>query len=158
MSENMNERVIWGLVHVGPMTFIGAFCDYEMDSSYSEVQEEAEKAAIKNIERDFELGKTVRLEPVMELQAPLQQVRQKVPDGERVGIAKSPLPMPYGFTTGRAKLRVLYPNAYTFINEMSEGDQKIYRAFIAGVFKAEIEERAARSGIALAGSGGVICG
>ncbi len=44
---------------------------------------------------------------------------------------------------------MLYPNAYTFINEMNEGDQKIYRGFIDSVFKAELEERAARAGLTL---------
>ena len=155
MSETENKNMIWGLVHVGTLTFLGAFRDYVMDHSYSEVREEAEKAAIKNIERDFENGKTIHLEPVIELQAPLQQVRQQVPGGERTGIAKSPLPMPYGFTTGRTRLRLLYPNAYTFINEMSEGDQKVYRAFIDTVCKAELEERAARSGLKLPTFNGV---
>src|SRR4051812_43380700 len=125
MSEAESKNMIWGLVHVGPMTFIGAFRDYPMvgeggELPHGEACAELEQVAIKTIERDFELGKTIHLEPVMELQAPLQQVRQQTPTGERTGIAKSPLAMPYGFTTGRTKLRVLYPNAYTFINEMSE--------------------------------------
>jgi hypothetical protein len=161
MSETMNK--IWGLVHVGPTTFIGAFRDYPIVADGAvvptgEVGERLLRGAIYAIEADFENGKTITLEPVMEMQAPLQQVRQQAPDGERVGVAKSPLPMPYGFTTGQAKLRVLYPAAYTFINEMSEGDQKVYRGFIETVFRAENEQRAARSGLVLAGPGGVLRG
>ncbi len=154
MSETENKNLIWGLVHVGHMTFIGAFRDYVVVGEGGELPSgdagaELERAAILQIERDFENGKTIHLEPVMELQAPLQQVRQQTPGGERVGVAKPPLAMPYGFTTGRTALRLLYPNAYTFINEMSEGDQRIYRGFIDSVFKAELEERAARSGLTL---------
>jgi hypothetical protein len=124
---NETENMIWGLVHIGPQTFIGACCDYPIVANGAvmpkgEVGERLLQGAIAAIDRAFELGKAVFLEPVMELQAPLQQVHQQTPDGERRGIAKSPLPMPYGFTTGRTRLRVQNPTAWTFINEMSEGD------------------------------------
>jgi hypothetical protein len=160
---NETENMIWGLVHIGPQTFIGACCDYPIVANGAvmpkgEVGERLLQGAIAAIDRAFELGKAVFLEPVMELQAPLQQVRQQAPDGERMGIAKSPLPMPYGFTTGRTRLRVQNPTAWTFINEMSEGDQKIYHHFIATVLKAELEERAQRAGLVLADPGGGIRG
>lgn len=158
MSDTESRNLIWGLVHVGPMTFIGAFRDYDATPSFDQKKEEVEERVMRTIERNFENGKTITLEPVMEMQAPLQQVRQQAPDGERVGVAKSPLPMPYGFTTGQAKLRVLYPAAYTFINEMREGDQKVYRGFIETVFRAENEQRAARAGFVLPGPGGVLHG
>jgi hypothetical protein len=156
MSETMNK--IWGLVHVGPTTFIGAFRDYPIVADGAvvptgEVGERLLRGAIYAIEADFEKGKTVYLEPALELQAPLRQVRQMTPKGEREGVSKAPLPMPYGFTTGGITLRVLRPSAYTFINEMSSEDQKIYRGFIETVFKAELEERAARAGLALVDAG-----
>lgn len=154
MSETEDKNKIWGLVHIGPLTFLGAFCGYRVIDSADAQLPLAN--VLEQIDNDLKAGEVVCLMPVMELQAPLQQVRQQTPNGgERVGIAKSPLPMPYGFTTGKTALRVLKPNAWTFINEMSEGDQKIYRGFIDTVLKAELEERVSRSGLTLPTVNGV---
>lgn len=153
MSETeTTKNKIWGLVHIGPLTFLGAFRDFSIIDSDDAHLPAGE--VTKQIEHAFELGKVVFLEPVLELQAPLQQVVQQTPGGERRGIAKSPLPMPYGFTTGKVTLRVLRPDAWTFLHEMTEGDQKMYRSFIDSVIKAELEERAARSGLTLVSSNG----
>jgi len=143
----MNEldAKVWGVVHKGPLVFLGCFCDYTISLTYSE------EDIIRNIESDMRQGHVLRLEPVMELMAPLQQVRQQAPDGTRAGVAKAPLPMPYGFTTGKTKLRII-PDAIAFINEMSEGDQKIYMAFIDSVTAAETMERANRLGLTVASS------
>lgn len=155
-DETKKDSQMWGVVHVGPLMFLGAFCDYPLVSEGAEMPvgdagRELLQEAIDRVERAMMNGRVIRLAPVMELAAPLQQVRQSTPMGERVGVAKSPLPMPYGFTTGKATLHVL-PNAVAFIDEMTEGDQKIYRAFIESVTKAEQEERASRAGITLASS------
>jgi hypothetical protein len=150
MSEEKKD-LVWGVIHSGPLMFLGAFCDYPVEESISG-RENAVNDVIQKVERDVENGRLIRLEPVMELAAPLQQVRQPGPGGQdRVGVAKSPLPMPYGFTTGKAKLRVM-PNAFAFIDEMSVGDKQLYNAFIESVVKAETEERANRAGITLASS------
>lgn len=154
MSETEKDNRIWGVVHSGVLTFLGAFCDYHLVAEDAELPKgdagrELQEEAFLRIERDIENGKFVRLEPVMELAAPLQQVRQQTPMGERAGVAKSPLPMPYGFTTGKTKLRVR-PDAIAFINEMTAGDQRMYRSFIETVIKAEEAERAGRAGIELA--------
>lgn len=153
MNEIELKNKIWGVVHSGSLTFIGAFCDYTLTESGASEDAEgfSSEEAIRQIGRDFALGKIMTLEPVMELAAPLQQVRQQAPDGNRVGVAKSPLPMPYGFTTGRAKLRVR-PDAIAFLDEMSEDDRRVYQAFIKSVTKAETAERAARAGITLSPS------
>lgn len=156
MNEEANQdNKVWGVVHVGALTFIGAFCDYPLVSDGSEVPkgEEGQKllaAAIKEVENDMVRGVVLRLEPVMEIMAPLQQVGPKDdPTGKgRAGVAKSPLPMPYGFTTGKTKLRVL-PQAVAFINEMTPGDQKLYHSFIDSVVNAEMDERANRAGLTL---------
>ncbi len=149
--SDADKNKIWIKVHIGPLTLLGACRDYVVIDSDDAKMPAAE--VIKRIDQAVEAGKTLHLEPVMELQAPLQQVRQQVPGGaERVGVARAPLPMPYGFTTGRTHLRVLRPDAYTFLDEMSDDDQKVYRSFIETVLKAELDERAARAGITLASS------
>lgn len=150
MSDTNDNKLIWGVVHSGPLTFIGAFCDWPMDSSYSTDKKEAAAAAIKNVEHAIEVGKVVRLSPVMELTAPWQPVRQQTPDGERVGMARSALPSPYGFTTWELTLRVFQINAVAFFDEMSDGDQRVYQSYIATIEKNAQAERAARMGITIA--------
>lgn len=152
MSDAKNE-MIWGVVHCGVLTFIGAF--YEYDTSQCKTVDEAPVGVFvtrenvrERIVADFGLGKVMKLSPVMELAAPLQQVRQQAPEGQRVGVAKSPLPMPYGFTTGQAHL-VVRPDAIAFIDEMSKDDQRLYQSFIKSVREAETAERASRSGLTL---------
>lgn len=153
MSDTNDNKLIWGVVHSGPLTFIGAFCDWPMDSSYSTDKKEAVAAAIKNIERDIANGKVVRLSPVMELTAPWQPVRQQTPTGERVGMSKSALPSPYGFTVGELTLHMFQINAVAFLDEMSDGDRRVYQSYVTTIEKNAQAERAARLGIDLASSG-----
>lgn len=143
MSNNeSSDNKIWGIVHSGPLTFIGVFSDYDISFRSREY-------LIDDIKNTFENGRSLRLSPVFELMAPLQQVRQQTPKGERVGVAKSPLPMPYGFTTGSAAIYVR-PDAIVFLDEMSKEDKAVYMAYAKTVAEAELAERAARSGIELA--------
>ena len=149
MSKTKTEDMVWGVVHSGVLTFIGAFCAYCVEAPLGLASVDFRSKVIGNIKKGFELGQIMELSPVMELAAPLQQVR----DGQRTGVAKSPLPMPYGFTTGGARLSVR-PDAIAFIDEMTEVDQRLYRSFIKSVAEAETSERASRSGITLASNFG----
>lgn len=154
----MKEKndLIWGVIHTGPLTFIGAFCDYPYNDAAPRglVEHEGEvihpqETAIKKIENDIVLGKVIRIEPAMELAAPWQQVRRQTPAGEQVGMSRSALPSPYGFTTGKTKLRLFNIQAVAFIDEMTKEDQRLYRAYIETIFQTALAESAARAGIEL---------
>lgn len=150
----MNEKneLIWGVIHAGPLTFIGAFCDYPIEEDRTATATglaEPKAEAIKMIERDIELGKVIRIEPAMELAAPWQQVRRQTPRGDEVGMSRSPLPSPYGFTTGKTTLRLFNIHAVAFLDDMTKDDQRLYKAYIETVLRTADVERAARAGIEL---------
>lgn len=140
MSE---EKVVWVVVHCGAKTFLGAL-PWNV-GFYSNVTESAKQVILEKVTA----GELLKLDFVVELFSPLQQVRQQTPDGERVGVARTPIATPYEFTASPFPLYVK-ADAIGFFDDMEDGDRRIYEGFVKTVDITRTTERAARSGLSVA--------